>query len=306
MSDSLHEPARDIVMTCESFEASLGAFLEGDLDEQAQRSADAHVADCTKCAALVRELNELVASAGALPAFAPDRDLWPAIEGRLETPVLTLRARPALTVESRTVSWRTVAAAAAVLVTLSAGVTWNVARRAPLGDVAVVPTLATTSDSMTLSGDPAPDGDRAWTPGGQGDSAAPDADGALDGAVDGAPPRVLAAPLTDGRRRGVLASAPSRTGDGTQLVAASNGRVVAIDTLYGREIATLRSVAETQLGLLDSATVNVVRRNLDIIDAAILESRAALANDPNSGFLLEQLDRAYERKVDLLRRVALL
>ncbi len=302
MSDSHDEPASDIAMTCEAFEASLGAFLEGDLDEQTQSSADAHVATCTKCAALVRELGQLVAAAGALPSLAPDRDLWPAIEGRLETPVLTLRSRPALTVESRTVSWRTVAAAAAVLVTLSAGVTWNVARRAPLGDVAIAPTLVGSSDSMTLGNNPSADGVRAWTPDGQGDSASPQ----TDGVVDGAPPRVLASPLTDGGRRGVLASAPARTGNLPQAVAASNSRVLAIDTLYGREIATLRSVAETQLGLLDSATVNVVRRNLDIIDAAILESRAALANDPNSGFLLEQLDRAYERKVDLLRRLALL
>ena len=302
MSDSLHEPQRDLAMPCETFEASLGAFLEGVLDEQTQRSPYAHVMACTKCAALVRELNQLVASAGALPSLAPDRDLWPSIESRLETPVLTLRARPALTVESRTVSWRTVAAAAAVLVTLSAGVTWNVARRAPVGDVAVVPSLITPGDSMTLSSDPSTDGARVRTLDGQVDSGLPSG----DGVVDGAPPRVLGAPLSDGARRGVLASAPSGAGSRPQAVNAVNSRVVAIDTLYGREIATLRSVAETQLGLLDSATVNVVRRNLDIIDAAILESRAALASDPNSGFLLEQLDRAYERKVDLLRRVALL
>ncbi len=302
MSESLNGPSREVARSCDAFEASLGAFLEGDLGEHEQRAADAHIAACARCAALVHDLDQLVSSAGALPPLAPDRDLWPAIEARLDAPVLTLRARPALTVESRTVSWRTVAAAAAVLVTLSAGVTWNVARRAPLRDVAVVPSLVTSGDSMTLSRDPSADDARAWTPDGEGGSAVPD----IDGAVDGAPPSVLASPLTGGGRRGALASAPSRTGSRPQAEAASNSRVVAIDTLYGREIATLRTIAETQLGLLDSATVNVVRRNLDIIDAAILESRAALANDPNSGFLLEQLDRAYERKVDLLRRVALL
>lgn len=89
-------------------------------------------------------------------------------------------------------------------------------------------------------------------------------------------------------------------------VAAGASRLVAIDTLYGRDIALLRDAAEGTLGTLDSSTVAVVRRNLDIIDQAIRESREALAADPNSGFLLEQLDRAYERKVDLLRRLALL
>jgi hypothetical protein len=80
----------------------------------------------------------------------------------------------------------------------------------------------------------------------------------------------------------------------------------ALDTLYGREIAMLRAAADASLGLLDSTTIGVVQRNLDIIDHAIRESREALAADPNSGFLLEQLDRAYERKVDLLRRLVLL
>ncbi|MCU0615921.1 MAG: zf-HC2 domain-containing protein [Gemmatimonadaceae bacterium] len=100
----------------------------------------------------------------------------------------------------------------------------------------------------------------------------------------------------------------SRTDAGVSAtpVAAGASRLVAIDTLYGRDIALLRDAAEGTLGTLDSSTVAVVRRNLDIIDQAIRESREALAADPNSGFLLEQLDRAYERKVDLLRRLALL
>ncbi|HMS02891.1 MAG TPA: hypothetical protein PKE51_07945 [Gemmatimonadaceae bacterium] len=90
------------------------------------------------------------------------------------------------------------------------------------------------------------------------------------------------------------------------LVSNDAAAPVALDTLYGRELALLRDAAEGTLGQLDSSTVAVVRRNLDIIDQAIRESREALAADPNSGFLLEQLDRAYERKVDLLRRLAML
>jgi hypothetical protein len=90
------------------------------------------------------------------------------------------------------------------------------------------------------------------------------------------------------------------------LVSGDAALPLALDTLYGRELALLRDAAEGTLGQLDSSTVAVVRRNLDIIDQAIRESREALAADPGSGFLLEQLDRAYERKVDLLRRLAML
>jgi len=104
------------------------------------------------------------------------------------------------------------------------------------------------------------------------------------------------------------ADAPDASAEATtaRLAVSSTGPTFAIDTLYGREIALLRTAADASLGLLDSTTVGVVRRNLDIIDNAIRESREALAADPNSGFLLEQLDRAYERKVDLLRRLVLL
>jgi hypothetical protein len=90
------------------------------------------------------------------------------------------------------------------------------------------------------------------------------------------------------------------------LMAVGHAPTVALDSLYGREIARLHQAAQGSLGQLDSATAAVVRRNLAIIDQAIRESRAALAADPQSGFLLEQLDRAYGRKVVLLRRLTLL
>ncbi|MBU6365837.1 MAG: hypothetical protein KJT01_06460 [Gemmatimonadetes bacterium] len=95
--------------------------------------------------------------------------------------------------------------------------------------------------------------------------------------------------------------------DGTPAVrAVRHAEGLVLDSLYGREIAVLREAAEGTLGQLDSATVAVVRRNLAIIDQAIRESRAALAADPGSPFLQEQLDRAYGEKVALLRRLTLL
>jgi hypothetical protein len=75
---------------------------------------------------------------------------------------------------------------------------------------------------------------------------------------------------------------------------------------YDREIAALRAAVRDRRGELDSATVNVLVRNLGIIDAAIAQSRAALARDPHSQFLGDQLTRALGQKVELLRTVALL
>lgn len=52
--------------------------------------------------------------------------------------------------------------------------------------------------------------------------------------------------------------------------------------------------------------MRVIEHNLAIIDAAIAQSRAALAKDPASGFLNDQLNSALDQKVELLRTVALL
>ena len=57
---------------------------------------------------------------------------------------------------------------------------------------------------------------------------------------------------------------------------------------------------------LDSSTVAIIEKNLQIIDAAIGQSRAALAKDPASLLLSEQLTHALDKKVELLRTAALL
>jgi hypothetical protein len=75
---------------------------------------------------------------------------------------------------------------------------------------------------------------------------------------------------------------------------------------YDREIAALRVAVRERRGELDSATVVVLVRNLRVIDQAIAQSRAALARDPHSPFLGDQLTRALGQKVDLLRTAALL
>jgi len=75
---------------------------------------------------------------------------------------------------------------------------------------------------------------------------------------------------------------------------------------FEREIVALRLIVDERFTELDTATVRELRRNLDIIDRAIADSRAALARDPRSALVSSQLDRALQAKLDLLRRVALL
>jgi hypothetical protein len=57
---------------------------------------------------------------------------------------------------------------------------------------------------------------------------------------------------------------------------------------------------------LDSTTVAIIEKNLQIIDHAIDQSKAALARDPASRLLTDQLTHALDKKVELLRRAAML
>jgi anti-sigma factor RsiW len=75
---------------------------------------------------------------------------------------------------------------------------------------------------------------------------------------------------------------------------------------YDATIADLQAALRLDGDRLDTATVRVLEENLAIIDRAIAEARAALEEDPASGYLNGHLGRTLLRKVDLLRRAATL
>lgn len=75
---------------------------------------------------------------------------------------------------------------------------------------------------------------------------------------------------------------------------------------YDRDVAQLRAILAERRAELDSTTIATLEKNLDLIDRAIAESRAALQRDPASEFLADQLARAMTKKVAILRTVALL
>lgn len=89
----------------------------------------------------------------------------------------------------------------------------------------------------------------------------------------------------------------------TELVSVASEKGMAA---YEGEIGALRNIIETRRAELDSATVAVLEKNLKLIDQAIAESKAALAADPASTFLADQVSRAYDTKLELLRAAAML
>jgi len=76
------------------------------------------------------------------------------------------------------------------------------------------------------------------------------------------------------------------------------------DSAYDGAVADLERVLYEGRSRLDTATVRVIEQNLQIIDRAIAEARAAIAADPANAYLNGQMAANMRRKLDLLRRAA--
>ena len=109
-----------------------------------------------------------------------------------------------------------------------------------------------------------------------------------------------AAPATPG----VVTPRRPTSGSGSAVLVRSEPS--APEVMYDQEITRLRVILDQRRGDLDTATVTAVEKSLKAIDQAILDARAALTGDAANSFLNEQLNRALEKKLGVLRRVALL
>jgi len=268
-------------MTCEEFDAALPDHLEGTLDERLHASVAKHLSECVRCASLVRDLDKIRKEAAALPDLVPSRDLWQGIEARIAAPVIPLTARPEPRRRFFAPAWMGVAAAALILIT--AGVTYTLTARSFETGTATVAQVTPTRPAPAQPGsdtgvtEPSPTTNQSEAGG--------------TGARAGTTPSTAVASESSPRR-----SAP---------IARMVNQQVSED-VYSREIAMLQKIVTDRRTQLDSSTVAIIERNLRIIDAAIAQSRAALANDPASRLLSDQLTHALDKKVELLRTAALL
>jgi len=107
---------------------------------------EGHRAECAECAEVWADLERISAEARALPLLTPSRDLWAGIEDRIGSAPARRRPRwfrnPAVRV----------AAAASLLITATAAVTWRLATRVPAEDRPVA--LAMGGGAPTLVASP--------------------------------------------------------------------------------------------------------------------------------------------------------
>jgi hypothetical protein len=251
-------------MTCAEFDAALPDYMEGVLADSSRPAVEAHLRQCLRCAALVRDIETIRKEAAALPDLAPARDLWSGIDARIAAPVIRLAARPQ---PKRRVMPVWMGIAAAALVVSTAGITYQL-----------------TSRSIRSG---------------------PDARAARTAPAQVAAESVNATEPSGGSRP--TQAAPSPAASPARMASFSQPSPVAqSERVYGKEIAMLQQIVSQRKTQLDSATIAIIDQNLEIIDAAIARSRAALARDPASRLLSDQLNHVLDKKVELLRTAAML
>jgi hypothetical protein len=271
-------------MTCEALDAALPDYLEGTLDGSMRAGAEQHLRECVRCTGLVRDLENIQKEAAALPDLVPARELWSGIESRIAAPVIPLVARPE---KQRRVAPAWMGVAAAALIVSTAGVTYLLTARS-LGQRGVATVAANTATPSQSSG--ANSGDSG--------SNAPETISVPNNSSTGEAGTSSPLQLARSNRRVI----PSAAVVAQNLQAES----AKSELVYGKEIAMLQAIVGQRRTVLDSSTVAIIERNLRIIDAAIEQSRAALARDPASAMLSEQLTHALDKKVELLRTAAML
>jgi putative zinc finger protein len=273
------------MMNCARCDELFADYFEGTLPDDVRDDFHNHVSTCARCQGLVRDIEGIRVDAGNLPELVPPRDLWSGIEARIQPEVVSIASRPAAQVSKR---W--LAAAAAALIVATSGVTY----------VATMRSLATSSASLKTPIAAVPPAVAMAKP--ELSSIEP---GASSGGANaqGAP-----AAAVHSASRGENREPTVRTPRTSLASATSRSSVVptASEIAFAGEINQLQTVLDQRRSQLDPETVKVVEDNLKLIDTAASRARAALAKDPASAFLMRQLDGVLQKKVELLRTVALL
>ena len=271
------------ITSCAAFHERLMAYLEDETDVGTRAAVERHAASCAECGAVLADLRQLRNDAANLPELVPSRDLWSGIAERIEAPVVPIDPRAPVVRRFRARrAWQVGLIAASLAGAAAVG---YVAGRRPMTEGTV--RIARDSGASPTREPSVPEPATVV-------AAAP---------VSSESP--VSAPATAGARRASpdTASPPGAApagAVGTQLVVAT------LTADYDREIARLTRLIESRRNQMDPATVAIIERNLQIIDAAITDSKLAIARDPASRFLIESLNQSLQMKVELMRTAAML
>jgi len=250
----------------------LSGFMAGDLEPDQHAEVEEHLSECGTCRRVLEELREVAARAAALGPVEPSRDLWDGIAATIEAPV------PDEAAGARVIELPTADAAR---------------RRTSVGDDASAADRRSRPSASFEAGRASGRTSRRFSLSTGQLAAASVALVAMSSWV------TWAAGTGDSRVTDPRIDASSASG-----VIQPAAQVAEPPPGLARELASLEQALAAARGVLDPNTVRVLEHNLGIIEQAIEDSQRALAQDPENDFLLEHLQRVYERKLEYLRDVA--
>jgi anti-sigma factor RsiW len=221
-------------MSCRNYQDAIAEFVDGGLDAAERRALEEHVSGCSTCRALVADLKSIQAAAFTLDRHQPPAAVLTSLRGAVAAEARAAERGHVLQWPRTGRAWGVwAAAAAALLLAVSAGIYPLLSERAHLGETAAVET----------------------------------------------PPAGEADPI-----------------------ASIQAEFRAAEEHYERAIQGLEQIAKTQSGELDPQVAAVLQKNLQVIDQAIGESRAALQSQPTSADAQDSLFDAMRTKVAVLQQ----
>lgn len=236
--------------------------------------------------------------------LAPERDLWPGIEARIGARVLPLgRESVRARIVRRRPTWLPMAAAAALLVASTSGVTYLLTRHM------TVPVTGTTPSAQTAV-NATPQTQTQTAPEATVTPVSPTTSAPVEpqhAVADAHRAETSTEKVASKEHAQTQATVRHDVAPTTQLASYhASSREDEARAAYDDEIARLHETLESRRDDLDPATVATVEQNLRVIDNAIHQAKAALAKDPHSRLLNDQLDHTLAKKTELLRAATLL
>jgi anti-sigma factor RsiW len=261
----------------EEWTNQLSDYLDGELPAGDRGAVEAHLQSCAPCAAVLHDLQRVVARAQSVEARPPRADLWAGIANRIDTGrpaaepgfVMPFARRDA---RRFTFTLPQLAAAAALLMAVSGGIAWEAAVRSPEGLRHAASAPETTP----------------------GRDAAPGSQSVAQG---------FSRDVPQGFSRDVPQGFSRDVAQGFSPASAFPNLA---DAQYDAAVADLEKALNAGRRRLDASTIAVVEHNLHIIDQAISQARDALVTDPANSYLSSHLVDARRRKLNLLRRATAL
>jgi anti-sigma factor RsiW len=134
-------------MICQGYDDQLGDYVDGALAEAARMAFETHLVGCARCRALAADFQTIHATARTLEPAVPPAAVWT----RIAEAVADQPQRRWWQFGSNTTVWQP-AAAVAMAVVLTTGLSWIGARLAPANEASRVASVA-TADAAGLGSD---------------------------------------------------------------------------------------------------------------------------------------------------------